>query len=60
MNNSSFNDPLDELMNKHKAANGETVEIPLAEETPEEEPAVIRQGSGREYTKTHSITSSAT
>ena len=43
MNNSSFNDPLDELMNKHKAANGETVEIPLAEETPEEEPAVIRQ-----------------
>ena len=39
MNNSTFNDPLDELINKHKAANGETVEIPLEPETPAAEPA---------------------
>lgn len=46
MNNSTFNDPLDELINKHKAANGETVEIPLEPETPVAEPAAEEPNNG--------------
>ena len=34
--NTTFNDPLDELINKHRAANGEAVEIPIEPETTEE------------------------